>query len=107
METLRNAILRGAELQPFELSDLSPQFATDLKAVCEAHAILRGVWLLWLSYPDAVRELLASVKVDQPDEKAINRFVDQVNSLDGPDIAVSISNGTPSVPPFYVRPEQG
>jgi hypothetical protein len=91
-ETFRDAYDRGARFQNFQPSDLDPGFSAGLLALCEADQNLQSVSLLWMTEKDLPRKLVAGLRVDNPDEHLLNKFVDRANALGGPRFVAAVAD---------------
>ncbi len=105
VETIGDMLDRGVGVRPLAPSDLSDEFQVKLLALCAANPNIADLWLAWTQAPDGTPELLASLRLDRPNERTVFGFMHQADALGGPRFAVSIPNAIPTAEPFYSRSE--
>jgi hypothetical protein len=102
-ERFGDALARGSKFRSVEPSELGAGFRAKLLDVCRADSNVAGVWLAWLSSSDAAPELLATLVLDRPEERAIRDFIARADALGGPRFIVAVPDGVPTAEPFYRR----
>src|SRR3954466_8668651 len=90
---------RGGVIRRLEIGDVTEEFQRRLRAACEAHGDIAAVWLRWITSPG---ELLISVRFEQANEQAVQRFAARMAVLGGPPCVIAVATGTPGGAPFYL-----
>src|SRR5687768_10222561 len=87
---------RGGQLRRLDPSDLTPDYAEKLRAVCTAHPSVAAMWILRITHVDGPDELLALLALDPFDEACPMRLAEQAESLGGPRWAVTVVEEAPT-----------
>ena len=102
-DTPEKMIRRGAQFHPIPPGSFPADFEVRLRKICWEDPNVLEVRLLWVLWPKASPELLATLSLQDPSELAIRRFVDRADALNGPRFIGCIAEGRGASVPFFRR----